>query len=243
MLMPSLDTSIANAGLPSLATAFEASFHEVQWIVLMYLLAITTLIVSAGRLGDLIGRRRLMLIGIGLSTAASLLCGLSSTLWMLVTARAFQGLGAAVMLALAVSFVGETVPKTETGRAMGLLGTVSALGTTLGPSLGGVLIAGAGWQAIFLINLPLGLLNLVLAYRFLPADQCPPKAHGGGIDYLGSMLLAMTLAAYALAMTLGGGHFGQINLVLILLTFLVATFLILSALGVALGSYVRVEMP
>src|SRR3954454_4431814 len=123
MLMPSLDTSIANAGLPTLAQAFTASFQEVQWIVLAYLLAITTLIVSVGRLGDIIGRRRLLLVGICLFTVASLLCGVAPTLWLLIAARAAQGLGAAIMMALTIALVGETVPKTKTSSAMGLLGT------------------------------------------------------------------------------------------------------------------------
>ena len=100
MLLASLGTSIANVGLPTLAQAFDASFQEVQWVVLAYLLAITTLIVSVGRLGDLIGRRRLLLAGIVLFTAASVLCGLAPTLWLLIAARAAQGLGAAVMMAL-----------------------------------------------------------------------------------------------------------------------------------------------
>ena len=155
MLMPSLDTSIANAGLPTLAQAFTASFQAVQWIVLAYLLAITTLIVSVGRLGDIVGRRPLFLAGIGLFSVASLLCGVAPTLWLLIAARAAQGLGAAIMMALAVALVGETVPKAKTGSAMGLLGTMSAIGTTLGPSLGGVLIAGLGWRTIFLVNVPL----------------------------------------------------------------------------------------
>ena len=136
MLMPSLDTSIANAGLPTLSQALDASFQQVQWIVLAYLLAITTLIVSVGRLGDIVGRRRLMLAGIAIFTLASLACGLAPSLGWLVAARAVQGLGAAIMLALTVALVGETVPKAQTGSAMGLLGTVSAIGTTLGPSLG-----------------------------------------------------------------------------------------------------------
>src|SRR6185369_1645194 len=165
------DTSIANAGLPALAQAFSASFQAVKWIVLAYLLAITTLIVSVGRFGDIAGRRRLLLAGILLFTMASVLCGVSPTLWCLVAARAAQGLGAAIMMALTMACVSETVPKEKTGSTMGLLGTMSAIGTTLGPSLGGLLIAGFGWRAIFLVNVPLGLLTLLLAYRYLPADR------------------------------------------------------------------------
>ena len=228
MLMPSLDTSIANTGLPTLALGFNASFQEVQWIVLAYLLAITTLIVSVGRLGDVVGRRRLLLIGIGLFTVASLLCGIASTLLLLIVARAAQGLGAAIMMALTVAMVGETVPKAKTGSAMGLLGTMSAIGTSLGPSLGGLLIASFGWQMIFLVNVPLGILNLFLAHRYLPVDRATVKSESRvGFDNLGTLLLAGTLAAYALAMTIGHGHFGPLNIGLLLIAgFGVASFLL-----------------
>jgi EmrB/QacA subfamily drug resistance transporter len=215
MLLSSLSTSIANVALPTLAQAFTASFQEVQWVVLAYLLAITTLIVSVGRLGDLTGRRRLLLAGFVLFTVASVLCGAAPTLWLLVAARAAQGLGAAIMMALTMAFVGETVPKDKTGSAMGLLGTMSAIGTALGPSLGGILIAGLGWRAIFLVNLPLGILTLVLAYRYLPVDRRVPKADQVGFDTMGTLLLALTLAAYALAMTMGRGSFGPLNIALL----------------------------
>ena len=185
MLLSSLGTSIANVGLPTLAQAFDASFQEVQWIVLAYLLAITTLIVSVGRLGDIIGRRRLLLAGIGLFTLASVLCGAAPTLWLLIAARAVQGLGAAIMMALTMAFVGETVPKARTGSAMGLLGTMSAVGTALGPSLGGVLIAGLGWRAIFLVNVPLGILTFLLAHRRLPADRATAEGGAGRLRHHG----------------------------------------------------------
>jgi EmrB/QacA subfamily drug resistance transporter len=216
MLLSSLGTSIANVGLPTLAEVFNASFQHVQWIVLAYLLAITTLIVSVGRLGDITGRRRLLLAGIGVFTLASALCGLAPSLWMLIGARALQGIGAAIMMALTMAFVGETVPKAKTGSAMGLLGAMSAIGTAMGPSLGGLLIEGFGWQAIFLITVPLGLLTLVLAHRYLPADRQKPKTDRAGFDPLGTLLLALTLAAYALAMTLGRGNFGPFNIALLL---------------------------
>ena len=216
MLLSSLGTSIANVGLPTLALAFNASFQDVQWVVLAYLLAITTLIVSVGRLGDTIGRRRLLLAGIVLFTVASLLCGAAPTLWLLTAARAAQGLGAAIMMALTMAFVGETVPKSRIGSAIGLLGTMSAIGTALGPSLGGVLIAAVGWQAIFLVNVPLGLLAFLLAYRHLPVDRLVPTADRTGFDTMGTLLLALTLGAYALAMTTGRGSFGALNMSLLL---------------------------
>jgi MFS family permease len=216
MLMPSLDTGIANVGLPTLARAFAASFQAVQWVVLAYLLAITSLIVSGGRLGDLLGRKRLLQAGIGLFTAASLLCGAAQAFWQLLAARAVQGLGAAVMMAMTVALVAATVPKERTGSAMGLLGTMSAIGTMLGPSLGGMLIQAFGWRVIFLVNVPLGLLTMVLAQRHLPMDPPRPESARTGFDGMGTLWLAVSLLAYALSMTTGHAPFGPRNLALLL---------------------------
>ncbi|MDX0421883.1 MFS transporter [Sinorhizobium medicae] len=215
VLLSSLGTSIANVGLPSLAAAFSASFQQVQWVVLAYLLAISTLIVTVGRLGDIIGRRRLLLAGILLFTLSSALSGAASNLPVLIFARSVQGLGAAVMMTLAMALVGDAVAKERTGSAMGLLGTMSAVGTALGPSLGGVLIAGLGWRAIFLVNVPLGALAFLLAWRSLPADRQAPEAERPGFDVRGTLLLGFTLAAYALAMTVSRGSLGPLNLSLL----------------------------
>lgn len=235
MLLSSLGASSANVGLPTLTRVFAASFPQVQWVVLAYLLAITTLIVSVGRLGDVTGRRRLLLAGIVLFTMASVLCGFAHTLGLLIAARVIQGLGAAAMMALTVALVGETVPKANTGRAMGLLGTMSAIGTALGPSLGGFLIAGAGWRAIFLVNVPLGVVTFLLAYRHLPLDGQKPPAAQAGFDLFGTLLLALMLAAYALAMTIGRGHFGSLNFALLIAA--------LSGLGLFVLVERRVESP
>lgn len=204
-LMPSLDTSIANVALPTLAHAFAASFHQIQWVVLSYLLVVTTQVVSAGRLGDLVGHRRLLEIGIGLFTGASLLCGLAPTFWVLIAARSVQGIGAAIMLSLTVALIGDTVPRERAGRAMGVLGTMSAVGTMLGPSLGGLLMAAFGWRVLFLVNVPVGLATALLARRYLPHASAEARAQRSAFDPVGTILLALTLGAYALAMTVGGG--------------------------------------
>lgn len=215
VLLASLGTSIANVALPTLAEAFAAPFQQVQWVVLAYLLAITTLIVGVGRLADLSGRRRLLLGGIALFTLASALGAAAPALAPLVAIRAVQGLGAAVMMALGLAFVGDILPKDKTGSAMGLLGTMSAMGTALGPSLGGGLISAFGWPAIFLVNLPLGVVAFVLCYRHLPAIAAKAESGHPAFDHAGMVLLALTLAAYALAMTMGGGRFGPLNLALL----------------------------
>nr|MBP7142995.1 MFS transporter [Opitutaceae bacterium] len=215
MLMSSLGSSIANVSLPALALAFTARFQAVQWVILAYLLPISALIVSAGRLGDLFGRRRMLAAGIALFVIASAACAVAPTLWLLIVARVAQGTGAAAMMALTLASVGETVPRSQMGRAMGLLGTMSAVGTALGPSLGGALIASFGWHSIFLVNIPLGIAALVIVGRHLPPDQGHTLGDRPAFDQIGTILLAAALAAYALAMTTARGHFGAMNLILL----------------------------
>ncbi|TPN76723.1 MFS transporter [Mesorhizobium sp. CU2] len=233
MLLSSLSTSIANVALPTLSTAFNASFPEVQWVVLAYLLAITALIVSVGRLGDLVGRRPLLVAGLALFSAASLAAALAPALALLIAARALQGLGAAVMMALTIAFVGETVPKARTGSAMGLLGTMSAIGTALGPSLGGVLIGAVGWRSIFLVNAGLGVAAMLAAWSFLPAGAHKVADEKTRFDIVGTLLLAATLAAYALAMTTGRGHFDGLNGALLALAALGAVLFVVAEAKVA----------
>ena len=221
MLLASLGTSIANVGLPSLAQAFEASFHAVQWVVLAYLLAITAVIVSAGRLGDHLGRRRLLLAGLLLFTVACGLCGVAPALEWLIAARILQGLGAAVMMAMALGMVGDTVAKERTGRVMGLLGTMSAVGTAMGPSLGGVLLSLWGWRAIFLVGVPLGSVAVALAYHYLPVDR--PRAPASTGPGVWSSLQAPALRA-GLAMS-------ALVAAVIMATFVVGPFYLSRGLG------------
>jgi EmrB/QacA subfamily drug resistance transporter len=215
MLMAAMGTSVANAALPTFVEVFAASFQQVQWIVLAYLLTITTLIVSVGRLGDMTGRPRLLVGGILLFTLASAGCGVAPTLWSLIAARGIQGLGAAVMMTLSMALVSETVPEARIGRAMGLLGSMSAVGTALGPSLGGLLVAGIGWRAIFFVNIPLGIAACLLLRRQIPNARTG-RRETAGFDVLGTLLLAVSLGAYALAMTAGHGRFSGANLALLI---------------------------
>lgn len=215
MLLSSLGTSIVNVALPTLAKQFAAGVPQVQWVLLAYLLAITTTIVSVGKIGDLFGRRRLLLAGIALFTTASLFCAAAPSLPLLIAARAAQGMGAAAMMALTVALISETVPKERMGKAMGLLGTTSAIGTAAGPALGGVLIATFGWQTIFLVNLPLGLLGFYLAWRHLPSDRRPLRGTEARFDLAGTVVLAATVMAWSLATTVGTGRFGWLNVALL----------------------------
>lgn len=168
MLLASLGTSIANIALPALVATFSAPFHHVQWVVIAYLATLTIAVVVVGRLGDRYGLKRMHIAGLGLFSAASLLCSLAPSLWFLIGARAIQGVGAAFMTTLALALMRETASEQRLGRAMGLLGTVSALGTALGPSLGGFLISTMGWRSIFVVQVPFAVLALILASASLP---------------------------------------------------------------------------
>ncbi len=215
MLLSALGVSSANIGLPVLAASFGVSFGAVQWVVLAYLLALTASIVSLGRAADLVGRKRLLLLGIALFTLASVFCGLAPRFEVLLAARALQGLGGAAMMALTVAFVGDIAPKARIGSAMGLLGTMSAVGTALGPSLGGVLVSHWGWPALFLVNAPLGLAALALGAWSLPSGAARPGGDRPGFDLTGALLLAASLIAFALAMTAERGPFGAKTLALL----------------------------
>lgn len=214
ILLASLGTSGANVALPTFAKVFGASFQAVQWVVVAYLLSVTALIVGVGWLGDIVGRRRLLQAGLTLFTAASLVCGLAPSLAVLIAGRAAQGVGASVMMALAMAFVRDTVPVERTGHAMGLLGTMSAVGTALGPSLGGMLITYPGWRTLFLINVPLGILALWLCARSLP-DSRNVGSTRRALDFSGTALLAGSLAAFALSLTLKREHAGRVSLALL----------------------------
>lgn len=230
MLLSSLGTSIANVALPTLSVELHASFQAVRWVVLAYLFAITASILVVGRLGDVLGRKRLLRTGLLLFTAASVVAGLAPTLSVVIAARVAQGLGAAVMMALTLAFVSEVVPKSETGRAMGWLGTTSALGTALGPSLGGVLIDQLGWRAIFLVNLPLGLVALFVVLRFLPADRTAAETTHASFDVRGTLAvfrdprLSSSLAANLLVSTV------------LMATMIVGPFYLSIALGLDVGA-------
>jgi MFS family permease len=228
ILQASLGTSIANVSLPTLAQSLGSTFGQVQWVVVAYLLATTALIVGAGRLGDVFGRRRMLVVGLATFSVASAMCSLSPDLWWLIAARGAQGLGAALMLSLGLALVADALPEERTGRAMGLLGAMSAVGTALGPSLGGLLIATIGWRGLFAAGVPLALLTIPVVWRHLPPDHPSSSPGRGTLDAAGTALLAGTLAAYSLALTLGDG-FGARNGAL------------LAVAGLGLVAFLRVE--
>jgi MFS family permease len=197
-LMATLDGSIVNVALPTLSVELAAPVHRLEWVVAAYLLAISATLLAAGRLGDAAGHRPVYVGGLAVFTAGSALCGLSGSLGALVAARVVQALGAAAMMAIGPAIVTAIFPGAMRGRALGAIGTVVALGLTLGPPLGGAILSGPGWRWIFFVNVPVGIAGMAWSLRTLPA----PRAAGEGrpaplvpLGLLRSPVLAAGLAA------------------------------------------------
>lgn len=199
ILTASVGTSAANVALPALVTAFTATPGQVQWVVVAYLLAITSVSVAVGSAGDRWGRRRVLLAGIALFTVGAAVCALAPSLVTLIIARTVQGVGAAVMTALPLALAKDLVVDGHTGRIMGLLGTTSAVGTALGPALGGALIGWGGWASPFWMMALLGAAALPLALTVPSARTITRPRHR--FDATGNVLLSAGIATYALALT------------------------------------------
>src|SRR5437588_7183271 len=185
-LMIVLDTTIVNVALPSIRADLGFSQTSLAWVVNAYLLTFGGFLLLGGRLGDLFGHRRLFLIGITLFTAASLTCGLATSQGFLVGARAVQGLGGAVASAVSLSLmVNLFTEPAERAKAMGVFGFVAAGGGSIGVVLGGVLTNSLDWHWIFLVNLPIGVAVVALAFRLLPAGR--GHAATGRLDVAGAV--------------------------------------------------------
>lgn len=197
-LMTSIDTNIVSIGLPTITKALNTDFSSIQWVVLSYLLSITVLIVGVGRIGDMFGKKPLYLTGITIFTVASLACGLSVSVYMLVAARIVQGIGGAILMAMSFALVGDLFSKEKIPQAMGFLTSMLTLGIALGPSLGGILISIFGWHIIFLINIPIGIATFIIAFQFPKLEVAYTKQH---FDWLGVLTLAAALICYDLGIT------------------------------------------
>ncbi|GGM84288.1 MFS transporter [Lentzea pudingi] len=188
--MTLLDTTIVNVALPSMITDLNASLNDVIWVVSAYLLAFAVPLLLTGRLGDRYGPKRLYGIGLVLFLGASLACGLATSSDALIAARVFQGLGAAAMTPQTMAFITHLFPAAKRGAALGMWGSVAGLATVSGPLLGGVLVTHLGWEWIFFVNLPIGVLALVLLFLWVP-DLRPNRAPR--FDVLGVVLCCLGL--------------------------------------------------
>jgi MFS transporter, DHA2 family, methylenomycin A resistance protein len=195
--MTILDVTVVNVALGDMQHQLGASVSGVQWIIITYTLAFASLLLSAGILGELFGNRRIYLTGLILFTSASLLCGLAPNLLFLQIFRAFQGAGAALMVPASLALIAELFPqKDEQSKAMGTWGAVASIGAGSGPIVGGLLVNAIGWRSIFLVNVPIGIIGLILAMRYIKTGTSRKKAK---LDIPGQLAAIIGLGALTLA--------------------------------------------
>jgi EmrB/QacA subfamily drug resistance transporter len=229
VFMATVDFSIVNISLPTLMREMDVSLAAIEWVALSYALVVTSLMLGVARLGDMLGKRRVYLRGLVVFTLGSLLCGAAQGAYWLIACRALQAVGAVMMQALGIAIVTEAAPASRRGSALGIMGGVVSLGLAAGPPLGGLLIGLVGWRAVFLVNVPVGLLALWVVSRHVPAGEPAPGRQR--FDALGAGVLFLALIGYALGMTMGQhGGFGQPQ---------VTGFFVLAAACLAL--FLRVE--
>jgi EmrB/QacA subfamily drug resistance transporter len=199
--MATLDGSIVNIALPSIGRAFGVDIGSVEWVVVAYLLVVGSVLLPFGRLGEVVGFRRVYLAGFAVFTAASALCAAAPGIEALVGFRALQGIGAAMLMAMGPAIVARTFGPGERGRALGLNAISVSIGLTLGPALGGLLTEVATWRGIFLVNLPIGLFAIAWAARILPQDR-PGRREP--FDLPGAVLASGALFGLLLGLNQGG---------------------------------------
>jgi len=194
-VMAPLDGSIANVALATIAHVFSTSVDNAEWILLAYLLTTATTVALFGRLGDMLGQKRIYLAGFGVFGLSSIACALAPSLAVLVAARAVQGVGSAMLMACAPAIITNIFPASERGRAIGMNGAAVAAGLTAGPILGGFIVTYADWRWIFLINVPISIVALVAAAIVLRPERGSPATFDAlGATVGGAGLFALTLA-------------------------------------------------
>ncbi len=199
-LLATIDGSIVNVAFPTLVTELGTSFNVIQWVALAYLLSIATLTMGMGRLGDVVGKKKLFVAGIVIFTLASALCGLVPDVGWLIGFRVLQAVGSVLILALGAAILVEAFPASERGKALGWIGTTVSMGIVSGPVIGGLLISSFSWRAIFFVNIPVGVVGAFLALRFVPNTK--PES-GQRFDILGAVLMSIALFSLSLGLTLG----------------------------------------
>ncbi|MFP5319010.1 MAG: MFS transporter [Acidimicrobiia bacterium] len=204
MFMVLLDNTVVNVALPSISEDMGTSVAGLQWIVNAYTLFFASFMLTSGALGDLYGRKRVVLAGLALFTFASVLCGLAPTAPLLVAARALQGVGAAALLPTTLAIITATFPDgRERAQAIGVWAGVSALALAAGPVLGGVLTDSLGWQSVFFVNLPVGVLAFAVARRVVQDPDRPPEATRRRVDVPGQVLAVVALGSLTSALIEG----------------------------------------
>ena len=192
-----LDVTIVNVALPDIQTALHSTFSDLQWVVDAYALTLASLLLTAGSLADLFGRRLLYLIGLTVFTLASLLCGAAQSTLMLQLSRALQGVGGAVMIAVSLALLADAFRGKDRGVAFGIWGAITGLAVAIGPLLGGVLTSWLSWRWIFLVNLPVGIVAVIITVLKVSESKSP---HARRPDWAGFVLWSLALASLIYAL-------------------------------------------
>ncbi len=195
--MSALDVSIVNVAMPTLKNTFGVSMAVIEWIAMAYMLTLTIFLPLFGRLADIYGRSKLYNTGFVVFSVGSLLCGMSSSAAFMIASRVIQAVGAGLLQANSVALITHAFPGNERGKAIGIQGAVQAISMSVGPFVGGILIATVGWRAIFYINIPIGILGTIAALFILPPNHKVEKKEK--VDYLGTVFFASGLAFIVLA--------------------------------------------
>ncbi|MDB5651980.1 MAG: Drug resistance transporter EmrB/QacA subfamily [Hyphomicrobiales bacterium] len=200
-----IDGSVATVALPAIGRALNGDAATLQWIVNIYLLPLTAFLLAGGDLGDRFGSGRVLAWGVGLFTIASIACAVAPNLGVLLASRAAQGVAAAIFLPNSLAVLGAAFPEESRARAVGIWAGTTALAGAFGPVLGGALVDRVGWRSIFLLNLPFGILALVMALRYAPPRiEAPERA----IDLAGMAIAVLALGALSWAVTEASGPMG-----------------------------------
>lgn len=199
--MTALDISVVNTVLPVIGQTFNQVITSVEWIVTIYLLVLSGLLLSFGRLGDMRGHKAIYLTGFGIFIVGSLLCGIAPSVLLLIAFRGLQALGAAMLASNSPAILTKSFPDEQRGQALGLQATMTYLGLTVGPSLGGWLASLFGWRVVFYINLPVGLVFIWLSSRFIPSDSIRQQVEK--FDYLGAITFLLGLGSLLLGLNQG----------------------------------------
>ncbi|HEX5145797.1 MAG TPA: MFS transporter [Conexibacter sp.] len=195
-----MDITIVNVALPRIQDELHASFDDLQWVISAYALSLAALLLTAGSIADLLGRRRIFLIGLVVFTLSSLTCGLSSGVLMLNLARAVQGAGGAMMLATSLALIASAFHGRDRGVAFGVYGAVIGAAVAVGPVVGGALTAGIGWEWIFFVNVPIGVAALVIALLRVEESRDPDATR---VDWLGLVTFSGALFLLVFGLTQG----------------------------------------
>ena len=220
--MMSLDGSILNIAIPALSQDLEATFEIVQWIPIIYLLVMATTLIGFGRIADLKGKKKFFLLGLIIFTVGSLLSAIATTGQILILYRAIQAVGASLIGATAIAMVTEVFPKQETGKALGINVAGIYFGLVLGPFLGGLLVQTLTWRSIFFINLPIGVVLIILSISILKESEIIVKDEK--FDLSGTLGFGLFLAVLLIALSLGN-QLGWSSAILMLLIISVILFI------------------